>query len=116
MHSVLVDRHRLRDAGVHFGTPTGDLGIPCVNGAGFGSRIEAADQFERKSGTFLGGKTENLGKHVGGGHWLILAASGRGPDSVIRNNSFNGSDQFARTLANKQCQTDEARRRSGLLN
>jgi hypothetical protein len=52
-------------AGVHLRTATGDLGIPCVCGAGFGFGIETADQFERKSGTLLGGKTEDFGEHVG---------------------------------------------------
>ena len=61
MRSIFVDGHRLRDAGVHFGTATGDLGIPCVCGAGLGFRVEAADQFECESGTFLVWKTEDLG-------------------------------------------------------
>jgi hypothetical protein len=74
VRSVFVDRHRLRDAGVHLRTATGDLGIPCVCGARLGFRIEAADQFERKSGTLLSGKTEDFGEHVGVGHWLSLAA------------------------------------------
>jgi hypothetical protein len=73
--AVFVDCHRFRDAGIHLCTATGDFGIPCVCSAGLGFRIEAADQFERKSGTLFGGKTEDFGEHIGGGHWLSLAAS-----------------------------------------
>jgi hypothetical protein len=75
VRSVFVDGHRLRDAGVHFGTATGDLHIPGFRAAGLGSYVEAADQFERESGTLLGGKTEDLGEHVGGRHRLSLTAS-----------------------------------------
>ena len=33
--AILIDRHRLGDAGIRFGTATGDLGITGVSGAGF---------------------------------------------------------------------------------
>ena len=84
MRSVFVDRHRLGDAGVYFRTATGDLGIPCVCGAGLGFRIEAADQFERKSGTFLDGKTEDLGEDLGGGHWLKSGSFATAPGTLLQ--------------------------------
>ena len=39
MRSIFVDGHRLRDAGVHFGTATGDLHIPGFCSAGLGSYV-----------------------------------------------------------------------------
>ena len=75
MRAVFVDGHRVRDAGVHFGTATGDLRIPCFSGAGIGSCVEAADQFQRRSGTLLDRKAEGLGEHVGGGHRFSLTGS-----------------------------------------
>ena len=75
---------RLRDAGVYFGTATGDLQIPRLCSAGLGSYVETADQFERESGTLLNGKTKDLGEHVGGGHRFSLTASRRVRAPVIR--------------------------------
>ena len=77
VRSVFVDGHRLRGASVHFGTSTGDLQIPGFDSTGLASCIEASDQFERESSTFLGGKAEGLGEHVRGEHGLSLPASCR---------------------------------------
>ena len=59
MRPVFVDAHRVRDAGAHFDAPTGDLHIPCFYGAGIGSCVEAADQFQRQSGTIEPGTTDS---------------------------------------------------------
>jgi hypothetical protein len=75
VRSVFIDRHRVRDAGINLRTASGDFMIPRVCGAGLGFPIETADQFESKSRTFLGGKPEDYGEHVGAGHWFSLAAS-----------------------------------------
>jgi hypothetical protein len=65
---IFVDGHCLHDAGVHFGTATGDLQVPCFCRAGLGFCVEAADQFRRESGPLLNRETKDLGEHVGGGH------------------------------------------------
>jgi hypothetical protein len=72
VRSVFVDRHGIRDTSVDLCTTTGDFGVPGLGRARLGFSIEATDQFERKSGTLLGGKTENFGEHVGRRHRFAL--------------------------------------------
>jgi hypothetical protein len=49
VRAVLIDRHRLRRAGVHFSGATSDLGIPCLMApdSGFGSRLRNSSSARR---------------------------------------------------------------------
>jgi hypothetical protein len=75
VYPVLFDSHRVRSPSLDFGTSASDLPIPRLCGVGLGFGVKTANQFERQAGALFGGKTKDLGEHVGWRHDLSLAAA-----------------------------------------
>jgi hypothetical protein len=64
VRAILVERQRIGNAAVDFGTATLDFGVPRLRGAVVRFAVETTDQLVRKARTFLRREAKNVSRAI----------------------------------------------------